>query len=49
MFHVMGKNNKRTRAENQNYSLLIKRQIENTTPVALGLDRRGLVPCYFMM
>ena len=25
-------------------SLLVKRQIDNTTPGGMGLDRRGLVP-----
>ena len=31
--------------ENQNQnSLLVKRQTDNTTPGGMGLDRRGLVP-----
>ena len=29
--------------QNQN-SLLVKRQTDNTTPGGMGLDRRGLVP-----
>ena len=29
--------------QNQN-SLLVKRQTDNTTPGEMGLDRRGLVP-----
>ena len=35
--------NKRYQNQNQN-SLLVKRQTDNTTPGGMGLDRRGLVP-----